>query len=270
MPGVAETGRHDLARVDGGQRQVLVELRAAGQHLPVGTDGQAVAVEHQLVLAAHGVHEHHRGEIVHRALHDHPLPVAAVSAAVGGRGDVHEHLSAGQRLGHRGRARLPDVLAHGNANGHAVQVERDGLGPALEVAVLVEDPVVGEIHLAVYGGHPAVREHGRGVVHVVGALRKAHHGRDPVRLRGQLLERRRGGVQEARLQQQVLRRVSGEGQLREHDHRGLVLARTRRVVGDLARVAADVAHRGVDLRKGHSEQFAHGSIIAGSGGGSRA
>ncbi len=94
-----------------------------------------------------------------------------------------------ERLGHRGRARLPDVLADADADRDAVELEDRRLGARLEVALLVEDAVVRQVHLAVDGHDLAVREHGRRVVDVLGALREAHQGDDALRLRGELVER---------------------------------------------------------------------------------
>jgi hypothetical protein len=75
-----------------------------------------------------------------------------------------------------------------------------------------------------------------------------------VRLAGQFLERLARGVEEARLQQQVLGRVAGKRQLRQHHERGTLVPRAGDALGDLARVAPDVPDDGVDLREGHAEQ----------------
>jgi hypothetical protein len=87
-----------------------------------------------------------------------------------------------------------------------------------------------------------------------------------VRLAGQLLERLAGGIQEGRLQQQVLGRVAGERQLWKHHERGTLVPRAGDALGDLARVAANVPDHGVDLRQRYAQQVSalgHGSIIAG-------
>ena len=63
----------------------------------------------------------------------------------------------------------------------------------LEVALLVEDAVVGQEDLAVDRVHDAVGEHGGGVVDVLRALGKADDGDDPLGLGGELAQRRAGG-----------------------------------------------------------------------------
>ena len=120
---VAQAGGGDLARVDRAEREALLELGAAGQDAAVLVDGDAVSVEDQLVLAADGVHEHDGGEVVDRPLDEHPLAAVPVADAVGRGRQVHDHLRAGQRLGHRGRPRLPDVLADGDPDRDPVQLE---------------------------------------------------------------------------------------------------------------------------------------------------
>ena len=91
---------------------------------------------------------------------------------------------------------LPDVLADGEPDADAVDLDQRRLGAGLEVALLVEDAVVRQVHLAVDGRDRAVGEHGGGVVDVVGALGEADERDDPLRRGGELLERRAGGVEE--------------------------------------------------------------------------
>ncbi len=56
------------------------------------------------------------------------------------------------------------------------EVDDGSAGPDLEVALLVEDAVVGQIDLAVDRVDGAVGEHGGGVVDVLGALGEADDG----------------------------------------------------------------------------------------------
>ena len=173
-------GRHRPG-VDGAERERLLELRRARDDLAVLVDRHAVAVEDELVLAADHVAEQHRGEVVARALDEHPLALGALARVVGRGREVHDHLGAGERLGGGGRPGLPDVLADREADGHAVQLEAGRRIARLEVALLVEHPVVGQVHLAVDRRHLAVGEHGGGVVDVVGALREPDQRDDPAR-----------------------------------------------------------------------------------------
>ena len=62
--------------VDGRERQRLGELRRAGEHAALVVDDHRVAVEDQLVLAADEVAERDRGQVVARALGEHPLALA--------------------------------------------------------------------------------------------------------------------------------------------------------------------------------------------------
>ena len=64
-------------------------------------------------------------------------------------------------------------------------VERDQLAdrPGIEVAALVEDAVVGQVHLAVAGDDPPVGDHDEAVVQGGVADRAADHRDDPLDLR---------------------------------------------------------------------------------------
>ena len=86
-----------------------------------------------------------------------------------------------------------------------------------------------------------------------------------MRARGELVERVGGRVEEAVLQQQVLGRVAGQRQLGEHDELGAGVAGALGPVGDLGRVAVEVADGGVRLRERDAKGMAgerHPSSIA--------
>jgi hypothetical protein len=137
----------------------------------------------------------------------------------------------------------------------AVELEERRLGAGLEVALLVEHAVVGQEHLAVDGPDLAVGQHGGRVVDVVGALGEADQRHDVADVRSQLVQRRAGGVAEVRLQQEVLGRVAGQGQLGEHDELRAGLPRTRGRVGDPGGVPVDVADDRVDLRQRDAQRL---------------
>jgi hypothetical protein len=89
-----------------------------------------------------------------------------------------------------------------------------------------------------------------------------------MRLSRQLAQRHVGGVEEARLQQEVLGRVAGQRELGEDDERGPLVTRAGDLVRDLPRVAADVPDRRIDLRESYPQQvraLRHVPIIAGAG-----
>ncbi len=155
----------------------------------------------------------------------------------------------GERLVARGRSRNPDVLAHGEPDEHAVDLDHAAAAAALEVAVLVEDAVVRQPAFAVDGPHLAVAEDGRGVVDVLGALREADDRDDALRVGRQPVERRARVREDVLLQQQVLRRVAGQNELGEQHDLGPGLARLEQASANELLVPGDVADEGVDLRQ---------------------
>ncbi len=251
---VTQPGRSDGLDVDGAQQQRLLELRRAGQHAPAVVDDERVAVEDELVLAADLGAERHGAEVVLGALGDHPLARDALPGLVGRRRDVDDQPRARQRLVALRRTRDPDVLADRQPDGDAVDVDHRSVAPALEVAVLVEDAVVGQVVLAVDAADLAVGEHGGAVVDVVRPLREADDGDDPLRLLGDALERLADVREDVLAQQQVLGRVADDRQLGEQHELRAGLARLHEALTDHGLVPADVADDGVDLR----ESDAHG------------
>ena len=108
---VAQASPDRLARLDVDDEQLLVEAASACNHVPVLVEHERVAVEDQLVLAAHGVAEGHEARVVAGARGEHLLALS-VAAEVERRGrDVGDQLRAGQRKIGRRWAGLPEVLA---------------------------------------------------------------------------------------------------------------------------------------------------------------
>ena len=94
----------------------------------------------------------------------------------------------------------------------------------LEVALLVEDAVVGQQLLAVDRLHLAAGHYREGVVDVLGALGGADQGDDALGL-GARVDASRARAQEVLLEQQVLGRVAGDASSGEHELRAPSRAR---------------------------------------------
>ena len=72
---------------------------------------------------------------------------------------------------------VPDVLADVDAYVDAIDHEYRALGAGLEVAVFIEDAVVGQVDLVIYAQKLSVVGHGGGVVDVALGVDEAdHHG----------------------------------------------------------------------------------------------
>jgi hypothetical protein len=263
---VGEGAGRDLGA--GGERHVAdehprFELRRAGDRLAVGGDDDALAVEDQLVLAAHGVAEGERDPVGAGSLGQHRLPGGCLAAGVGRARRVDDQPRTRGGLVGLGRARDPDVLADRQADRDARDIDHQRLGARLEVAALVEDGVVREMALAVDGRDPAAgadRERvvgGRGnrvddrvaraVLGAVDAFREADEGGDALGLGCDVPERLADRLEEVGAQHQVLGRVAREAQLRQDHELGSGLAGARDRLGGEARVAVDVADGRVDL-----------------------
>jgi hypothetical protein len=245
--GVAHPSGRDGLRIERADDQGLLELRSARENPPLLIDGEAVAVEHELVLPPDGVAEEDRRQVVARALAQHRLALEPLAGVVGRRGQVDDDLCARKRLGRRRGPRLPDVLADGQPDVYSVELEDRGLAPGREVALLVEHAVVRQVHLPVDRQDLSVREDSRGVVDVVVPLGESDQRGEAARLGCDLVERRAGSVEDGALQQQVLGWIARQGQLGEDDERGFLLPCLAEGLDDSAGVPTDVADDRVDL-----------------------
>ena len=155
--------------------------------------------------------------------------------------------------------RVPDVLAHGEADAHAQHVEHHRGVAGAEVARLVEDAVVGQEALVVDRLHPPVRHHGGGVV---GSRRSSRGSPRSPRTVGDVggdpVEGRAGRGRERRPQQQILGRVARDRELRDEHHIGARCVSCADPFAHPLGVAGDVTDGGVDL----AERDPHVRIVS--------
>ena len=161
----------------------------------------------------------------------------------------------------------PQVLAHREADPRLAEVEHRAPVAGLEVALLVGHAVVPQPRLAVDRADLAAGDHRDRVEDVLRALREADHGDDPVHVAGDRLERLARVAQEVLLEQQVLGRVAGDGQLGREHELGAAVARGLDRAGDPRGVALHVADDAVELGEREAERgqrTGHGSHVGSS------
>jgi hypothetical protein len=217
-----------------------------------------VPVEDQLVLPPDEVAERHVGARVARTRDEHLLAVFGL-ADVERRGrQVDDQLRAGEREVGRRRAGLPHVLADRRADQDVAVLQQEEVVPRREVAVLVEDAVVGQETLAVDRLDLARRAYRARVVEVAVEVRSADQRRDSARGACDLVERALGGADEPGAQEEVFGRISGDCELREEDEIRMGLLRLLQPAEDALAVAVEVADDGVDLGERESHRCSLG------------
>ena len=207
-------------------------------------------VEEQLVLAADEVAEGEIGRVVAGPGDQHLLPVLRLADEVRGGREVDDQLRAGEREIGGGRPRLPDVLADRRPDEDLAVPEQDQLPARGEVALLVEDAVVGEKALAVERLQLAVRAHGARVEEVAVEPRRPDERGQALRLRRNRAQRLLRRADERRSQEQVLGRVAGDGELGQEHDVGALVARLGKSGENALAVAVQVADDRVDLGEG--------------------
>ena len=143
-------------------------------------------VEDELVLAADEVAEDEWQAVATGPFREHRSAALRLADVVRRCGEVDEKLRAGcGEVG--GGARLPDVLADRHADAQAAERQHEPVGARLEVALLVEDAVVGEEPLPVERPQLAPDADGTCVRQpLVERPRRADERDDPVRRRRDL------------------------------------------------------------------------------------
>jgi hypothetical protein len=171
---------------------------------------------------------------------------------VGRAVDVDDDIGAGvsERLG---RAfRVPDVLADAHADLGAGDGEELDLIAGAEVALLIEDAVVGQELLVVDAGDLAFVEDGGGVVDVCVGVGVADDCGYAANGGGDALKSLEIIEDEGAAEEKVFGRVAGDGELWEGDDVGAGFAGAVSVVDDLGGVAVEIADYGVDLGESDS------------------
>ena len=220
-----------------------------------------MAVEHELVLTADEVAEGDVCRVVAGAGHQHLLAVLGLADVERRGGQVDEQRRPREREVGRRRPRLPDVLADREAEQRLAELEQDELPSGGEVPVLVEHPVVRQEVLPVDALDLALgADEGR--IREVTVERRCSDEDDGVRGRARhLVDRLARGVDEPGAQEQILRRVAGDGQLGQHDDVGGGSCRLPDRGHDPLDVPVEVAHDDVELR----ERDPHLRILAAAG-----
>ena len=249
---------HRRAGVDLERMEALHEGGRAQGHRAVGVHGEGGPVEDQLVLPTHEVDVGDGDPVLPGPAHDDLLALGLLPHVVGRGVQVQDEARAcGDRLAHR-RLR-PDVLADRQPHRQPVEVEDAGRGALAEVALLVEDAVVGQALLVVAGGDVPAAQERAGVVDALGrVLGVAEDDVDARHLAGDRGEGPLDPGVEPRAQQQVLGRVAGQGQLGEEDQSGAEPV-TRRAgrLDDAPGVAVHVPDQEVDLGQGDAQGGPH-------------
>ena len=224
--------------------------------MPFVVEHDRGAVEHQLVLTTDLVDVDDCRVRVGGASAEHAFTLERLAGVERRCVDVDAEFGTGSCLFGNRAERAPDVLTDRDADLHAadhVQLQRIGLVTGREVARLVEDGGIGEQALVVPADDVTVRAHGRGVVEVPALVDEADHGGASA---GPCCELRQHGQvvgHESGLEHQILRRIAGDGQLREHHD--VASGGVGAVVGidQLRQVPVEVAHGRVELGERHSQ-----------------
>jgi hypothetical protein len=162
-------------------------------------------------------------------------------------GEVHEQLRTGEREIRGRRPGLPHVLADRRADDGVPEAQEEQLAALGEVAVLVEDAVVREELLAVDAHDLPARADRARVPQVTVEPGRADERDEVGRGGGDLVEPLPRRAEEAGPEEQVLRGIAADRELREDDEVGAGGTRASDEVQDAVAVAVEVADDGVQL-----------------------
>ena len=268
--------RHRRSR--GGQVQVddeeiRLELRCPRDRLAIGSDDHRVSLEDELVLAPDEVHVR-KGTAGFACSARAQLEPSIVLGRL-----VRRTIDDDQQPGLRGpcclgRPVLPDVLADGQRDVDATDLDHLRLVAGHEVAELVEDAVVRQVVLVVPRDDPSARQNGgsvrRQVLRQAESLRsrsgervEVAHDDDEVaeavilQSNGELVDATTRRFDERSAIRQVLDGVAVDDHLRHRDDVRPALGGGPAGLDDQVGIAGQITERRVHLREGET-QLGHG------------
>ena len=153
----------------------------------------------------------------------------------------------------------PDVLADRHANLDAAELDGLGHRSRREDALLVEDPVVGEVVLEAGRETAVVDDDGCVVDRPLVPPRRGHdHGGSLTAFARQAIDDGVARINHRRAQDEVFRRVADNRQLGEHHEIGARSSCGVARAANALEIAFDVSDCGIDLREGDAQL--HGAL----------
>ena len=243
----------------------LANARARAISVAVSRERAAAAVEDEVVVAAHLIHIEHRRVVLGCEASEHSFAQQILAGGERRRREIDDGFSARSgQVPNRVEviaaplpeiAIVPDVLADADAETPIANLEDFRTARRFEVPVLVEHVVGRKERLAEPLADRAVLQKHRGVEERASfiraiRLRQADDDGGAVRERaGERRERVPAAADEAFAEQEIARQVAGECELRRDGQIGALFFRRERGVCDQPRIAGQISHRGIDLKK---------------------
>ena len=195
---------------------MLSEGGCLGNDATAGVQHQRGSVEDQLVLTSHQVGIGDGAPRLRDPLAEDAQALVQLAHVIGRGVQVENDLGTGcGHLAHR-TPRHPRVLADRHADGDAGHVVQHGIASAgVEVAALIEHPVVGQLPLVVDALKSAIGCDAGCVLAPIGTIHKSHHRGTRFRLGRNVLHRIAAVLHKSPLEHQVFRGITGYRQLWE-------------------------------------------------------
>ena len=244
---VGLTSRSKIADIFG-------ELRHRSHQAALCIKDHGGTVENQFVLAAHQVHIDKGAGRVRGPRGQHALAFPKATSVVGRSVYIDNQLGPGRRLTANSAGRVPGVLADGYARAYATdEVKGLSAGAGHEVALFVEDGVIGQVDLVVDAPHLATCAHCGRVVEVDALIDKADDGCAALCSLGHLGKSNLVVGHEPRLEQEIFRWVTRNGQFGKNREVGFRLLCLPERVDYSFDIAGEVANHHVQLAKGDAQ-----------------
>ena len=234
---------------------LLIERQPLGQ-FTLGVYYERATIEHQFILPPHQIGIDDGQSVVTGTLLDQFLPFRGL-AGVERRGIQIEQQLGTCLARHGGRLRQPDILADAQSDPDSLQLKADRYITCSEIALFIENTVIRQPLLAIFGKDLAIPDDACHVVQFAPfPAWVTDYQMDTPHRAANLLQGPLYTSDKIISQQQIFRRITGQCQFWEKDGMG---SGKLRCLDDPARIALDVTYQKIEL--GNLNGQVHGGLM---------
>jgi hypothetical protein len=236
------------------RQQGFCILRSLHCDAAIRVQGHGRPIEHKLILPPYLVDVDQWHLPFQDTLPHHLTALTNLVEVVGRTIDVDHDLGAsGCSLGHG--VGLPQVFAYAESHAHPRNIQDQWLGTTFEVALFVKDLIVGQPLLFVGAKNATMINYRQHVVLAAClATRVTHYQTGRQCRRTNALQCMLDAAIQTGTQQEIFGRVSGQHQLRKHDHaRPMLCKGLTCTLQQEVSIAVYIANQGIELGHHHGE-----------------
>src|SRR5579859_7832591 len=142
---IMQAGAENGSRIQVNNQHIFFKLFGTRDQLSLLIKDHAATIKNQFILTSHHIQIGHDHITIRCTSRQHHFTKSFFAGIVGRAIDIYDHLGSRVCLQSHWASRIPHILADSDANMHSIDEKDRRLVSRLEVAVLIENAVVGQV-----------------------------------------------------------------------------------------------------------------------------